>query len=311
MILSIIIPVYNVEKYLIDCLDSVLLFQTANTNDYEIVLVNDGSTDGSTEICESYAKKYGHIKYLYQENQGLSVARNVGFNMATGDYLLLLDSDDMLRENVLCSLLAFIKENTPQVVLGKASKFKGRDAFVEPFSIDYGRYSGINSPISLFKKLDDNKRFWFAAWLLIVKKEFITLNNLYFYPGIYHEDELWFPSVMLAADTVSLLNVDFYMYRVNREGSIITQPKIKREFDKLLIADQFYKMKKSASKEAQKLLSMRMGALVWGVLKKCNIYREYSDYSKLKQEIFSHSSYLKYGKYWLIYFLLRFHLIRL
>lgn len=311
MRLSIIVPVYNVERYLNECLDSVLDCQNIKTNDYEVILVNDGSTDGSAEICESYAKKYSQIKYIYQENQGLSGARNTGISAAVGDYLLFLDSDDKLKENVLNSLLELVKQKSPHVILGKASKFSSEDNFVEPFRVDYRQYMDISNPTNLFKNLDNNELFWFAAWLLIVKREFIVSNDLYFYPGIYHEDELWFPSVMLAAKTVSLFNEDFYMYRVNREGSIITNPKIKREFDKLLIADQFNEMKKSASKEAQKVLSMRMGALVWGVVRKCNTYKGNSEYLKLKQEIYKHSAYLKYGKYWLIYFLLCFHIVKL
>ena len=310
MTLSIIVPVYNVEKYLVECLDSVLVFQDVDANDYEIILVNDGSTDGSTEICENYAKMHDQIKYIYQENQGLSVARNTGIRAAMGDYLLFLDSDDKLKSNVLKSLQKYTDGQT-QVVVGKISKFNDNNSDVEKFPINYDQYVEIKNPTQLFNILDGNKRFWFAAVLLIVKREFIASNSLYFYPGIYHEDELWFPSVMLAAESVSLFNEDFYMYRVNREGSIITNPKIKREFDKLLIADQFNEMKKSASKEAQKVLSMRMGALVWGVVRQCNTYKGNSEYLKLKQEIYKHCAYLKYGKYWLIYFLLCFHIVKL
>ena len=91
MTFSIIIPIYNVEKYLRQCIDSVL---AENFLDCEIILVNDGSPDGCSEICDEYANKYSHIKVIHKHNGGLSDARNAGIKEAKGDYLIFLDSDD-------------------------------------------------------------------------------------------------------------------------------------------------------------------------------------------------------------------------
>lgn len=91
MIFSIIVPIYNVEKYLRCCVDSVL---AENFADYEMILVDDGSPDGCGKICDEYAGKYPHIKVIHQENGGLSDARNAGIRAAKGDYLIFLDSDD-------------------------------------------------------------------------------------------------------------------------------------------------------------------------------------------------------------------------
>lgn len=91
MIFSIIVPIYNVEKYLRCCVDSVL---AENFADYEMILVDDGSPDGCGKICDEYAGKYPHIKVIHKENGGLSDARNAGIRAAKGDYLIFLDSDD-------------------------------------------------------------------------------------------------------------------------------------------------------------------------------------------------------------------------
>ena len=100
---SIIIPVYNVINYLPKCMSSVLC---QSFNGYEIILVDDGSTDGSGKLCDQYAEKDNRIKVIHQENQGLSAARNAGIQIATGEFFLLLDSDDFYEQNNLLERIA-------------------------------------------------------------------------------------------------------------------------------------------------------------------------------------------------------------
>ena len=109
---SVIIPVYNVKEYLSDCIDSVL---AQSISDYEVILVNDGSTDGSGELCDQYAEKYPQIHTVHQQNQGVSVARNTGLEKATGEYVLFLDSDDWWEPNLL-ELLNPVTEKAPDLV---------------------------------------------------------------------------------------------------------------------------------------------------------------------------------------------------
>lgn len=98
MTFSIIIPVYNVEKYLNECVDSVL---NQKNVDYEIILVDDGSTDNSGQICDEYLKKHSNVSVIHKVNGGLSDARNAGLESAEGDYILFVDSDDKIEENSL------------------------------------------------------------------------------------------------------------------------------------------------------------------------------------------------------------------
>ena len=113
---TVIIPVYNVEPYLKDCLDS-LVAQTIPQEDMEVLMINDGSTDGSLEICEQYAEAYENFKVLSQENQGVSAARNNGIRSAKGKYLMYLDGDDTLSEETVENVIDFFDEHYDEVDL--------------------------------------------------------------------------------------------------------------------------------------------------------------------------------------------------
>ena len=115
MILSIVVPVYNVKQYLPKCLES-LLDQDLGKDEYEIVLVDDGSTDESGEICDEFALKEGNVKVIHQKNQGLSVARNVGTQVAEGKYIQYVDSDDYLHPDVLKGLVSLMEEHRLDVL---------------------------------------------------------------------------------------------------------------------------------------------------------------------------------------------------
>lgn len=109
---SVIIPVYNVKEYLRDCIDSVL---AQSISDYEVILVNDGSTDGSDALCDTYAAQHPQIHVVHQPNQGVSVARNTGLKKAQGEYVLFLDSDDCWEPNLL-ELLEPLTKKSPDVI---------------------------------------------------------------------------------------------------------------------------------------------------------------------------------------------------
>ena len=106
--ISVIVPVYNVETYLEECLDSI---QNQTYTDFEVILVNDGSTDGSKAICERYCKENRHFHLLNQENQGLSAARNTGVAASRGEFIVFVDSDDMILANYLETLMHYMRED--------------------------------------------------------------------------------------------------------------------------------------------------------------------------------------------------------
>ena len=113
-LVSVIVPVYNVEKYLKKCVDSIL---SQSYQNIEVILINDGSLDGSGEICEAYAQKDERIKYITQNNSGLGKTRNRGVEEASGKYLLFVDSDDYIENTMIILVLRFITEQIPNVCI--------------------------------------------------------------------------------------------------------------------------------------------------------------------------------------------------
>jgi len=300
-LLSIVIPVYNVENYLDECINSIKI---PDGESIEIILVNDGSTDNSGNICKSYMDKIPNLKYIEQKNQGLSEARNIGIQNARGKYIMFLDSDDCVYEDNLSNLVETIKNNKNEnFFIGRAYKFEDGTKRYELCQIDYDSVPKKKTE-DVFLYLDSINTFWFAAWLIVINREFLIANQLYFKKEIYHEDELWVPSVFLKSTSIGFINFGFYCYRLNRDGSIISTPNIKREFDKLIIVDEFDKMEVT-KKSKIRLIKRRQAALVFGIILKLKCLSKDERYNELISQVSVHSSKMKSGKYVLVYLLYR------
>lgn len=232
MLFSVIIPVYNVEPYLRDCLESML---KQSWNDWEAVCVNDGSTDGSTAILEDYAVKDGRFRVVTQANAGLSAARNTGIVAAKGEYLLFLDSDDWLEPNALETL---------------AKSMNGEDLLCFSGRRFFDATKTYNAPDALPDKTYCSGMDYFTENALLhrdfafvcvgqraYKRFFIEDNNLRFRDGIYHEDNLFTPIACYYAQKVRVINVCLYNYRI-RANSIMHANTTKRMFDMMSIANE-------------------------------------------------------------------------
>ena len=244
MDISIIIPVYNVEKYLENCIDSVL-FQDFIGN-YEIICINDGSKDNSLKILQSYKNKVTNMVIIDQKNKGLSAARNVGINNSKGEYIMFLDSDDYLKnKNVLSLMYNEVKNNNLDFVL-------------MDFEYDYedkGRNFRKKRNIAIKNKVMDGKEFFniglktksimSVVWNKLYSRKFILENNLFFVEGILYEDEEYTPRAYYLANRVKYLDKVGIMYR-QREGSIMSsnQNKDKIIKDQIIIADSLRKFNK-------------------------------------------------------------------
>lgn len=221
MKLSIIVPVYNVADYLPKCLDS-LLAQNLPQNEYEIIVVNDGSTDNSGNIVQQYADKYANITLINQANQGLSGARNTGIKQAKGDYIQFVDSDDYLEENVLGGLMKRIEKDDLDVLRFKYQNVRinagGEYEIFQPYkqsSFLFDNYS--SEPTNGVDFL--NKRFGTACYavMFIIRKT--ILDNCIFKQNIYFEDTEWTPRMLLKAERIASSDTIVYNYLM-REGSI-------------------------------------------------------------------------------------------
>lgn len=213
MTFSIIIPIYNVEKYLRQCIDSVL---AENFLDCEIILVNDGSPDGCGEICDEYANKYSHIKVIHKHNGGLSDARNAGIKEAKGDYLIFLDSDDYwininknqknyIGEGILSDLQLLTNDKIDLILHPSSDNIRRI-----PKEISFTNNDFINN----FEALVKSNYYVSNAWTKIVRREIIIKNNLFFPKGYIHEDLPYSLALARFVKTFAIYNNPFYQYRV-------------------------------------------------------------------------------------------------
>ena len=237
--LSIIVPVYNVSKYLEKCLDS-LLCQDLRPEEYEIIIVNDGSTDNSEEIAKRYAETYSNVHLLTQANGGLSAARNTGIKQAVGKYIQFVDSDDYLEPNVLGALVKKMEHEQLDVLRFNYQNVNEEYQVYEPYK-DYKPfvdYSDIVTSGETF--LNDRLGYACYAVQFIIKASILKQENNYFKSGIYFEDTEWTPRTLIQAKRVSSTNLMVYNYLL-REGSITKsvtkEKKLKVLTDKLLLID--------------------------------------------------------------------------
>lgn len=222
---SVVIPIYNVEPYLRECLDSVV---NQTLQDIEIICVDDGSTDGSLAILEEYEKQDERIKVFSQENKGQSAARNVGLEIAIGDYVYFMDSDDLIELNCLELLYSISIKNNLDILYFDADVFfesKELEKQHGNYSCYYDRkhrYEKVYLGEELFSEMLCQGDYKPSPCLQFLKNSFLKENNVNFFEGIIHEDNLFtFQSIMLA-DRVSHIDRKLFYRRV-RENSTMTK----------------------------------------------------------------------------------------
>ena len=207
---SIIIPVYNVEVYLKECIESVLEQSYKNL---EIILVDDGATDSSGKICDEYKDKDNRIIVFHKENGGLSSARNSGLAIATGKFVYFLDSDDYIEKNAIEVLVENMRTNNSEVVFLDGNIFYEEGAEIRPTNtyIRQRKYELCNGKEQL-RKLIETGEYRTAVPFLFFKKEFLDNHQLRFKEGIIHEDELFTILVFMTDAMVSHCNFPLYNY---------------------------------------------------------------------------------------------------
>ena len=209
-ILSVIIPVYNVAEYLKQCLDSVY---SQIRDNYEVILVDDGSTDNSGDICDEYKLKYSQTIVVHKENGGLSDARNAGIKVATGEYIYFIDSDDWLAPNAISTLLDYAVENKCEVVQGGLF-YAYNDYLLYDNSQKTPFVLNKNQAMKELIKNDYIKNF---AWGKIYKTEIV--KKYLFIKGVYFEDSYWQHHIIHEVNNYGVIPFPLYYYR-QRESSI-------------------------------------------------------------------------------------------
>lgn len=235
MKLSLIIPVYNVEMYLEKCLKSCLN-QDLSRTEYEIIVVNDGSSDNCLQIAEKIAAEKINVIVLSQQNGGLSIARNTGLKHAIGEYVWFVDSDDWIEENCLGEIIERLKDTQPDFL-----QLQYRLAYDDE-TLNKNCYCKINGVVD-GKQQIANGGVPIPAQFVIYNRNFLIKNELTFYPGIFHEDCEFKPRALFLAKRCASHDKVVYNYYQRTVGSITTLPNPKRAFDCLKVAlsiDEFY-----------------------------------------------------------------------
>lgn len=227
---SIILPIYNVEKYLPACIDSII---DQNYKDYEIILVDDGSKDTSGRICDDYSLKYDSVRVIHKPNGGQSDARNVGLKKAIGEYVFFVDSDDYLIDNnVLSRINNRIESASPDVIAFKSIKWFESTGKTSTSTVDLSVSANAVQPYQKYLELIDKDTYSNSAWSKVIRRSLLVDNNIEFEKGLLGEDNDWYYKVVEHIQSLELINEPLYVYR-QREGSI-TKTYTKKNLEHLL-----------------------------------------------------------------------------
>ena len=213
---SIILPIYNVEKYLRPCIDSIL---SQSFKDYEIILVDDGAKDSSPQICDEYSAKYDFIKTVHKLNGGLSNARNVGLKHAQGEYIFFLDSDDYLIDGEVLSKIDKALYANQDVAAFKFIQWYEKSSTLSTCAFGYDVETVGKSAAKIYLALIDKDAYYNSAWSKVIKRSLLVDNNVEFEKGLLGEDNDWYYKVVAHVKTLALIDEPLYVYR-QREGSI-------------------------------------------------------------------------------------------
>ena len=284
MLISVIVPVYNVEKYIAKCIESVLGQDYKNI---ELILVNDGSTDTSGEICDLYKEKDNRVKVIHKPKSGQSGARNLGVEMATGDYVVFLDSDDFWLDNKLGDIVKKLKEDNTDMLVFKSYSYYSEEDRYEHFANNYNQscFKGNGKKV-LTNILREDYNFGWCPFWYVIKREVLKEHKLMFLEGYLCEDVNYVFELWNIVNSVSYYDEYVYAYRrdnINSTTHIASFKFCKNLLDILEINLSLIK-KYNISDELKNLLFLNMQGLVGVVLFWFNKYSK-KEKNVLKKQI--------------------------
>ena len=217
---SIIVPIYKVEKYLEICIDSIIGQSFCN---FELILVDDGSPDTCGEICDRYSSSDTRVRVIHKKNGGLSSARNAGLDVATGKYVIFIDSDDFWDDvNALEHIHINLTETDADVLVFPAKRYyESEDKYTYIITSDVDRTKITDKDVNTsIRYMIENNIYRAAAWNKVVKKSIIDSYSMRFKSGYLSEDMDWCGDLLLYAQRFDFYDNPFYAYRQQRNGSI-------------------------------------------------------------------------------------------
>lgn len=221
---SIIIPVFNSEKYLGQCLDSIIC---QSFSDFEVILVDDGSTDNSATICKAYSSRDDRIKYIHQNNTGTSSARNTGIDASNGKYITFIDNDDCwVSDKALQEIQSIISATNADVIMHQAFEFYGEGRCTSaPQIVPFANALQGKSKAEQLSSLIENNLLCSAVWTKICSAELVKTDiPIYFPAGMRNEDTYWTGEVLLRCQSIAWCDLSFYAYRKGHSYAQTSKP---------------------------------------------------------------------------------------
>lgn len=210
MFFSIIIPVYNVEKYLCQCVDSIL---AQSFKDYELILVDDGAKDNSGKICDQYAEKDERIRVIHKPNGGAADSRNVGTQVAQGEYIIYIDSDDYIDRATFLEELYEKAQSGADIICYKFKKYFENSGEFGNCSFKIPDLEKCDTMADKLKALVSNDAFYCSPWSKTIKNSLLKENGIEFEKGLLGEDQDWYYRVILSAKSIDGIDEDYIVYR--------------------------------------------------------------------------------------------------
>lgn len=250
MKISVIMPVYNVEAYVIDAIESII---NQTYKDIQLIIVNDGSTDSTGSIADEYSRKDTRVRVIHKQNGGLSSARNIGIKKSTGDFIYFIDGDDFLDTDAFEKLVFSNRNTAADVICFGIKTFKEvelidtdldlskKDIYYERQYLARGEYSGIE----FYEKQVENNSLVCSACLYIIKKSLIEENYIEFHHDIIHEDELFTRLIFIHANKILFLDNKFYNRRFRPNSITTLAHSEKNAISLLIIAEQLHEYNKT------------------------------------------------------------------
>ena len=265
--LSIIIPIYKTEQWISRCLDSCLK-QDFPTSDYELIIVNDGTPDNAMQVVAQYVAQYDNVRIVEQANAGLSAARNSGIDVAQGEYVWFVDSDDFIEPHSIGQLTKIVSDNKLDVLCFGLYLYYS-SAHYEKFLIPHSAQQKVFDGSDFLCNVDMPP----AAWCALYRRSFLNDNELRFKVGIVHEDLEFTPRAYYLAQRIMFVDAPVYNY-YQREGSLMKSKNQKRSSDFLCVADSLYNFvqKKVNGEKVKNIFNQKIAFVFSQSLSFCNEY---------------------------------------
>lgn len=291
--LSIIIPVYNLDKYISECINSIIK-QIREEYSIEILIIDDGSTDKSASICKEFCKKYDFINYHYQVNSGVSKARNYGLDIARGKYIYFVDGDDLLYENALKNIFSKIYYDF-DIVISRFEKMYEGKLLKNKNAMQYEYINDLSYPNNI-ENIFEKSAYTLSLGCNVIKKSLFFNNNIKINEDLkYTEDMDCLLRILLKCKKICILQDPIYIYRQSRTGSATNMVSTKRIKDLMYFIDTWLEISNTVESIIIAKYLKSMCAYQYSITIGLYYQLKKEDKIQLKNEIYKRKKILKYA----------------